>query len=65
MLVNAFTTSQQEALGRLLSAVELHERELRGALPGSRSKMTHVGQPLAGALRDILEALGQCKRAGM
>jgi hypothetical protein len=35
MLVNAFTTSQQEALGRLLSAVELHEKELRGALPGS------------------------------
>ena len=65
MLANAFTTSQREALGRLLSAVELHERELRDALPGSRSKMTHVGQPLAGALRDILEALGRCKRAGI
>ena len=65
MLANALTTSQQSALGHLLSAVELHEKELRGALPGSRSKMVHVDQPLAGALRDILEALGQCKRAGM
>jgi len=65
MLTNALTASQQEALGCLLSAVELHETELRGALPGSRSKMTHVGQPLAGALGDILEALGRCKRAGM
>jgi hypothetical protein len=65
MLPNALTGSQREALGRLLSAVELHETELRGSLPGARSKISHVGQPLAGALRDILDALGLCKKAGV
>jgi hypothetical protein len=65
MLADTLTTSQKQALGRLLSTVEMHERELRGALPGSRSKMSHVGEPLASALRDILEALAQCKRQGM
>ena len=65
MLADALTASQKQALGRLLSTVEMHERELRGALPGSRSKMSHVGEPLAGALGDILEALAQCKRQGM
>jgi hypothetical protein len=65
MLADDLTASQKQALGRLLSTVEMHERELRGALPGSRSKMSHVGEPLAGALRDILEALAKCKRQGM
>ena len=65
MLAETLTASQKQALGRLLSTVEVHERELRGSLPGSRSKMSHVDEPLAGALRDILEALAQCKRQGM
>ena len=46
MLAETLTASQKQALGRLLSTVEMHERELRGALPGSRSKMSHVGEPL-------------------
>ena len=65
MLADALTASQKQALGRLLSTVEMHERELRSALPGSRSNMSHIGEPLAAALRDILEALAQCKRQGM
>jgi hypothetical protein len=31
MLADALTASQKQALGRLLSTVEMHERELRGA----------------------------------
>ena len=65
MLAETLTASQKQALGRLLSTVEVHEREMRGSLPGSRSKMSHADEPLAGALRDILEALAQCKRQGM
>ena len=65
MLAKTLTGSQREALGHLLSAVELHETELRGSLPRAPGMLTKVEQPLAGALRDILAALGQCKKAGV
>ena len=38
MLADVLTASQKQALGRLLSTVEMHERELRGALLGREAK---------------------------
>jgi phytoene/squalene synthetase len=56
---------QREALEDLLTIVEMHEKKLRAALPGGPGQKQAVGETLAGALRQILEALGRCKDADL
>ena len=43
----------------------MHETKLRAALPGALGQKQAVGESLAGALRQILEALGRCKDADL
>jgi hypothetical protein len=66
MKARVLSQAQRESLEDLLTVVEMHETKLRGALPGGPGqKQQPVGESLAGALRQILEALGRCKDADL
>ena len=61
MKARDLSQAQRESLEDLLTVVEMHETKLRAALPGGPGQKQAVGDSLAGALRQILEALGRCK----
>ena len=65
MRVRDLSQAQRESLEDLLIVVEMHEKKLRAALPGVPGQKQAVGETLAGALRQILEALGRCKDADL
>jgi hypothetical protein len=64
MAEKALTASQREALEGLFRAVNAHEMELRGSLPGFGGQMPRVAPPLSGALHEILAALATYQKAG-
>jgi hypothetical protein len=65
MKARVLSQAQRESLEDLLTVVEMHETKLRAALPGASGQNQAVGESLAGALRQILEALGRCKDADL
>jgi hypothetical protein len=65
MRARDLSQAQRESLEDLLTIVEMHETKLRSALPGAPGQKQAVGDSLAGALRQILEALGRCKDADL
>ena len=65
MKARVLSQAQRESLEDLLTIVEMHETKLRAALPGALGQKQPVGESLAGALRQILEALGRCKDADL
>ena len=65
MKARVLSQAQRESLEDLLTVVEMHETKLRAALPGGPGQKQPVGKSLAGALRQILEALGRCKDADL
>jgi len=65
MKARVLSQAQRESLEDLLTVVEMHETKLRAALPGGTGQKQPVGESLAGALRQILEALGRCKDADL
>jgi hypothetical protein len=65
MKARNLSEAQREALEDLLTIVEMHEMKLRTALTGTPVQKQAVSEGVAGALRQILEALGRCKDADL
>ena len=65
MAAKKLTATQSAALSHLFDVVLANESKLRGSLPEAHGQMERVGELLAGGIRKILDALGNCKASGL